>query len=280
MKLKPKTKIIISSIITLLTGASLATTFTLAWLSLNVKIDQITLIAGQAEARVEGYLFKRNYDVSGMSTIVPVVNQTPDLVARQLSSTHEQLIFTFKDDNHEIHPYPEWDLMDLYFNEHGLNAFEIPSFFLELQVYTIVEESYIRLSIWLDLLEEEMNPDFNDFSYRYHLAENNLSNPLEYATPEHIDTLANKELTSLYDGYNPSTGIVLEENGTNYFTLEVSPQDVNFYEQYFQKSLIAEFTIDPVTFYEYLINTPNIVNTSKSFGLCLCVRFEYSLVPF
>ena len=277
MKLKTKSKILISTLITLTIGGALIASFTFAWLSLNVKVDSIKLVAGSAEARVDGYMFKRGYDVDEANQITPVVNATPNITASPVSSSQDGLIFTFDDTNGEM--YPTWDLMDLSFDEVSMNALEIPSYYLELQVFTIVEESYIALSLWLESFSGS-TPEFTNFSYRYHVVSNNLSDPIDYATPVSIDALASKPYVELYDGYNASTGILLKDNGNSYFALGVTSQNIDFYEANFYMSVIIEVSIDPLTFYNYLKETANIVNKQTTFGLRLVTEFEYSLVPF
>ena len=274
--MKNKYKLILTSIVTLIVSGALLTTFTYAWINNSKNIDQITLVAGQAEARVDGYMFKRQFsdDSSGLN---PYANSTPNKTAQQLPSTNGQLLFTFADTTGTL--FGDFDFEDLYYDENSLNALAIPSYYVELQVRTIVEQSYIRVKLWLEDYPAGQEPDFNDFGYRYYIASNNVSSPLDYATPSYVGALNNQPLTSIVDGYNPSTGISVSDNANDYMEITIPPAQSGFYDENFARSVIIEITPNPLALSWFLKETNGLVNSSQLLGCRLAVTFEYSLAP-
>lgn len=268
--MKTKFKLILTSAVTFLASASLLTTFTYAWINTNHDIDQITIVAGNAEARVSGYMFKRQNN--GLSTYV---NNTPNKIADQVSSSTNQLLFTFADTTGNL--FSNFDFEDLYFDENSLNASAIPSYFVELQIKTIVEQSFMRVRLWdVGYDVGENLPDFTDFGYRFHIVNNNPSSPIEYATPSSVQTLASKELNNL----NSAVAMPIS-NGTNdYMEITIPPEQTGFYDAHFAQSVIIEITPQPLALYAFLRESDGLVNTQQLLGSRLALTFEYSLVPF
>lgn len=272
--MKNKYKLLITSLFTLIVSASLLTTFAFAWIRNSANIDTITLVAGQAEARVNGYMFKRQNN--GLSTYV---NATPNKVAGQLPSATNELIFTFADTTGTL--FGDFDFASMYYNENSLNASVIPSYFVELQVRTIVAQSYIRITLWLeDYGVGETLPDFTDFGYRFHIASNSIAAPLEYATPTHVSTLSAKTLNSIADDFSPVNGIAISDSVNSYMQIDIPPADIEFYDTYFARSAIIEITPDPMKLFWFLRETNGLVNQEQLLGCRLNVTFEYSIVPF
>jgi hypothetical protein len=252
----------------------LLTALTFAWVLNRQNIDQITLVAGRAEARVQGYMFKRQY--TGLSTYA---NATPDLNAAQVPSSSGQLIFTFEDTAGTV--FGDLDFEDLYYDENSLNASAIPSYYVELQVRTVVEDSYIRATLWLEDYDAgETEPDFTDFAYRYHIAGNNPTTPIDYATPGNVATLNSKTLNNIEDDYNSTTGIPISDNANSYMQITIPPAQVDFYDSHFARSAIIEITPDPLALSWFLKETDGLVNNQQILGCRLAVTFEYSTVPF
>lgn len=267
--MKTKFKLILTSVITFLASASLLTTFTYAWINANHDIDQITIVAGKAEARVNGYMFKRQNN--GLSSYV---NNTPNKNAQQVSSSSDQLRFTFADTTGNL--FGDFDFEDLYYDEHSLNAMAIPSYFVELQIQTIVEQSYIRVRLWNEGYQEETTPDFTDFGYRFHIASNNPSSPIDYATPGSVSTLAAKTLNTL----NPSVAMPISDVGNDYMEISIPPAQTGFYDTHFARSVVIEITPKPLSLYAFLREHEGLINTQQLLGSRLAITFEYSLVPF
>lgn len=267
--MKTKFKLILTSVVTLVSSASLLTTFTYAWINANRDIDQIMLVAGKAEARVNGYMFKRQN--TGLSTYV---NNTPNKNAQQISSSENQLRFSFADTIGSL--FSDFDYADLYYDENSLNASAIPSYFVELQVQTIVEQSYIRVRLWDEGYDEADVPDFTDFGYRFHIASNNLTSPIEYATPSSVSLLASKSLNDL----NHSNAMSISDNATDYMQITIPPTQTAFYDTHFARSVIIEITPKPLSLFRFLQETNGLVNTQQMLGTRLLITFEYLLVPF
>lgn len=268
--MKTKFKLILTSVITFLASASLLTTFTYAWINANHDIDQIIIVAGKAEARVNGYMFKRQNN--GLSSYV---NNTPNKSAQQVSSASDQLRFTFADTAGNL--FGDFDFEDLYYDENSLNASAIPSYFVELQIQTIVEQSYIRVRLWDEGYEDdEVIPDFTDFGYRFHISSNNPSSPIDYATPGSVSTLAAQTLNTL----SPSMAMPISDGVNDYMEISIPPTQTNFYDNHFVRSIVIEITPKPLSLYTFLREHEGLVNTQQLLGLRLAITFEYSLIPF
>ena len=272
--MKTKHKLLLTSGATIFVTVGLLVGIAFAWVKLDSNVDSITLIAGKAEARVNGYMFKRQY--SGLSTFT---NSTPNKVAEQLPSATNQLIFSFADTTGNL--FSEFDFEDLYYDQNSLNASAIPSYFVELQIMATVEQSYVRISLWLEDYESgETEPDFMDFDYRYQIANNNLENPISYATPENVSVLNAKTLNSIEDDFNSSTGIPISDGVNSYLSLTIPPSQSAFYDVNFIKSAIVEITPDPLALSWFLKEHNGLVNSEQILGCRLAFSFEFSLTPF
>jgi len=272
--MKNRHKLILTSAVTLFASAGLIVGIAFAWINLSSNIDSITLVAGRAEAKVNGYMFKRQHN--GLSTFV---NPTPNKVAQQLPVSSNVLIFTFADTTGNL--FSDFDFDDLYYDENSLNASAIPSYYVELQVQTIVEQSYIRIALWLDDYEGgETEPDFSDFDYRYHIVDNNIEDPITYATPSSVSLLNSKTLNSIQDSFNPSTGISISDGVNSYMEITIPPTQLDFYSNNFAQSAIIEITPDPIALSFFLKETNELVNNEQTLGCRLAISFEFSLIPF
>ena len=268
--MKTKFKLILTSVVTLLASASLLTTFTYAWINANHDIDQITIVAGKAEARVSGYMFKRQNN--GLSSYA---NNTPNKNAQQVPSSSEQLQFTFADTTGDL--FGDFDLADLYYDENSLNAVAIPSYYVELQIQTIVEQSFMRVRLFDEGYDAgETIPDFTDFGYRFHVASNNPVSPIDYATPGSVSTLAGKTFNTL----TSATAMPISDGANDYMEITIPPAQTGFYDNHFARSVVIEITPKPLSLYAFLHEHDGLVNTQQRLGSRLAITFEYSLVPF
>lgn len=272
--MKTKHKLIIISAATIFVTTGLLVGLAFAWVSLDSNIDSIKLVAGKAEAHVDGFMFKRQY--SGLSTYT---NSTPNKVAGQLPSSTNQLVFSFADTTGNL--FGEFDFEDLYYDENSLNASAIPSYYVELQVKASVEQSYVRIALWLEEYESgETEPDFMDFDYRYLIVNNNLESPISYATPGNVSALNAKALNSIEDDFNSSTGIPISDGVNSYLSLVIPPAQSSFYDEHFVRSAVIEITPDPMALSWFLKETNGLVNSEQTIGCRLAFSFEFSLTPF
>ena len=272
--MKTKHKLIIISAASIFVTAGLLVGLAFAWVSLASNVDSITLVAGRAEAKVNGFMFKRQS--SGLSTYV---NTTPDKIAQQLPSSSNELIFTFADTTGTL--FGDFDFEDLYYDQNSLNASAIPSYYVELQVSTAVEQSYVRIALWLEAYGSgETEPDFMDFGYRYRIVNNDSANPISYATPGSVSPLSSAALHSIEDDFNPSTGIRLNDGINNYLSISIPPAQAGFYDNHFAKSAVIEITPDPLALSWFLKETNGLVNSEQTLGCRLAFSFEFSLTPF
>jgi len=273
---------------TLLIGGILLTHFSYAWINHNRYVDKIKLQTGTAQAEVSAYMFKRRYD-----DVAPYVNQTPELTATQLHENSGQLIFSFNDTTGAV--FSPLQLETLFNNEHSLNSWALPSYFVELQLSSIAPISYVRISLKvLDYLVNETVPHFTNFSYRYALISNNVNSPLSYATSStnFVTDLNTQGLTNIESGitnyqvspddqiYNSSTGRLIDEDNSGQISLSVSPENMSFYQSHFIKSVVIELTPDPLEFVSFLQNNHDIAANNLLIGKKLAFDFSYSLTEF
>ena len=278
-----------TNFITLLVSGILLSTFSFAWINNNRFVDHIELQIGEAQAQVQGYMFKRQH--SGLTTYT---NLTPELNESLIASDQGQLTFTFEDASGTF--FSDFSLADLYLNENTLNANAFPAYFVELQLFANVPLSYLKISLMLpDYVSPEIVPAFSDFSYRFMVQNNNALLPLEYATPapNGVDILSTYGLINMLSGvtnYDPTinnlgpydslNGRIIDENNSEQITLMIPAGEQGFYYNHFLKSVVVEITPDPLAFYQFIYNNPDLADNDLLFGRKLQFNFQYSLVPF
>jgi len=288
LKSKNKKRLLIANFVTLLAGGLLLAQTSYAWINTNEYINLVEIQTGDGKASVRGYIFKRLYD-----SVSTYTNQTPDLDAVRVSSSSGQILFNFDDTAGEV--FSQLNLVELYKNEHSVNAWAIPSYFVELQLSSITPLSYVKISMkLLDYAVGETIPSFTNFSYRYNVLTNNVLNSINYATssPNFVSNLNAKGLINIETGiknyqptindqiYDSVKGRVIDEMDSEMITLAVAPENELFYRENYIKSVVVELTPDPLEFITFIKNNPNIASDNILIGRKLAFDFEYSLVPF
>jgi len=287
--MRKKHWLLATNFITLLVSGILLSTFSYAWVYNNDFVDRIELQAGEAQAQVHGYMFKRQH--SGLSTYT---NLTPDLDETSLTSDQGQMTFTFEDTSGTV--FSDFSLTDLFLDENTLNANSLPSYFVELQLFANVATSYLKISMLIcDYVSPEPIPVFTDFAYRFIVQSNNSLSPIDYATPQPngVDILSTFGLINILSGvtnynpaidnlgsYNSSTGRAIDEDDSGQITMIIPAGEQGFYYNHFLKSVVVEITPDPLAFYQFISNNPNLASSDLLFGRKLRFSFIYSLVPF
>lgn len=267
--MKTKTKLIISGMSVLLLTTSIIAAQTYAWITTNRQINQLKLKAGEAEAKISGFMFKRKATGS-----VGEVDTSKILTATQTASTTGRLSYEFVDSQKILNT--NFDLGTLYENEHALIALQIPTFYVEIQVFSTLEQAYLRPSLQVLPFKDGQSVNFGDFSYRYGIYDNNVSKPLTYAAPSNYANLKAKPLKRLID--IESNNLYLNEGAqtNNQFSLVTNSSNNTFYQTNFIKSIVVELSIDPITYVKFLYDSKQIHNNSFTYAINISINLEYS----
>lgn len=264
-----KYKILISSIITLLISAIMIVSYSFAWIINTKNVSHIILHSGEGSLEIRGFLFKRTH--TGLTASVPEV---PDAVGTLIEDDEGELIFSFGD-----LPADSFLLRDYVYDEHTLNASYIPSYFLEFQAHTLVEQSFVKISIASEAyLAGETSPDFSSFIYRYHVTDNDSDDPYEYAAYEHFSVIENKAPASFAgNDFIPLT----EGTGPgNAYEVIVPLGYETVYTYYFVQSYVVQILPDPLLLTTFIRQNTDGGNTAKTVGMKFVVSIQYSAVPF
>ena len=257
------------SIIMLVVSAFLLTQFTFAWLNMTKSTGPIIFETTEGKIELRGYLFKQDQD----NGTVEKVGELPDLEAVQVSSNAIELGFEFA-------PLHEDDLslFDFVHDEFSLNTLKVPTYYIELQAFTLIQVSYVQLEISsVAYGSGETAPAFTNYEFRYHVADNNLANGLEYATPTNVATISNKNANIL----SSSPTIFTDGAGAgNGYEIIVTPGNDGFYQTYFAKSFMVNLNPDMLALYNHIKTNTNEGTTSQLVGTKYMLSLNYSAVPF
>lgn len=274
--MKLRNKILTSTLFILGVSAIMLTGFSYAWINSNNNIAEINLHSGDADAKINGFLFKRQTNQNDNTSIF--LNNEPDITATQVSSGNGELSFTFNDDSGTV--FSTLNALSLYHDENSISALAMPGYYVEIQLFTIVDTSYMSASLSYANLSTPV--DFSLFTYRYISVENNPALPLSYAAPSIINTLAGKPLNPLFQteaSQSETIALTDETNGNEYFTNEVATADQSFYKTHFCRSIIIEVMPDPVALITYFKNNPSVSYDDFSIGSSFDLSIGFSLNP-
>lgn len=265
-----KKKLIFINLTTLLISASLLVNFTYAWIISNKYVDSLNFQTGEGKAEIKGFLFKQDKD--------GLVQAQPDITATQVDSGTGTLYFRFIDSA----PTDKLNLGDLYLNEHALSTLAVPSYFVEIQVKTLIPTSYIRFNISSNAYNVgETAPDFTDFEFRYLVKSgNDQLNPVDFITP----TSPFRENTQNQNGtpFVVSTQYTLSQGASSgsIYEIESPPEYRAVYEDYFAFSLVVHVRPRPLALMNYITNSTNKGESIATVGMKLLFDVEYSSIGF
>jgi hypothetical protein len=274
--MKLRNKILTSTLFILGVSAIMLTGFSYAWINSNNNIAEINLHSGDADAKINGFLFKRQTNQDDNTSIF--LNNEPDITATQTNSGNGELSFTFNDDSGTV--FSTLNALSLYHDENSISAQAMPGYYVEIQLFTTVETSYMSASLSYASLATAV--DFSLFTYRYTSVTNNINSPLAYAAPSIINTLASRSLNPLFQTeVSQSETITLtdEANGNAYFTNTISTADQAFYKTHFCRSIIVEVMPDPIALISYFKNNPSVSYDDFSIGFSFNLSVGFSLNP-
>ncbi|MCH3976651.1 MAG: hypothetical protein LKE36_03520 [Bacilli bacterium] len=274
--MKLRNKILTSTLFILGVSAIMLTGFSYAWINSNNNIAEINLHSGDADAKINGFLFKRQTNQDDNTSIF--LNNEPDITATQTNSGNGELSFTFNDDSGTV--FSTLNALSLYHDENSISAQAMPGYYVEIQLFTTVETSYMSAS--LSYASQATAVDFSLFTYRYTSVTNNINSPLAYAAPSIINTLASRSLNPLFQTEVSQSEIITltdEANGNAYFTNTISTADQAFYKTHFCRSIIVEVMPDPIALISYFKNNPSVSYDDFSIGFSFNLSVGFSLNP-
>lgn len=274
--MKLRNKILTSTLFILGVSAIMLTGFSYAWINSNNNIAEINLHSGDADAKINGFLFKRQTNQDDNTSIF--LNNDPDITATQTNSGNGELSFTFNDDSGTV--FSTLSALSLYHDENSISAQAMPGYYVEIQLFTTVETSYMSASLSYASLATAV--DFSLFTYRYTSVTNNINSPLAYAAPSIINTLASRSLNPLFQtevSQSETVTLTDEANGNAYFTNTISTADQAFYKTHFCRSIIVEVMPDPIALISYFKNNPSVSYDDFSIGFSFNLSVGFSLNP-
>jgi hypothetical protein len=274
--MKLRNKILTSTLFILGVSAIMLTGFSYAWINSNNNIAEINLHSGDADAKINGFLFKRQTNQDDNTSIF--LNNEPDITATQTNSGNGELSFTFNDDSGTV--FSTLNALSLYHDENSISAQAMPGYYVEIQLFTTVETSYMSASLSYASLATAV--DFSLFTYRYTSVTNNINSPLAYAAPSIINTLAGRSLNPLFQtevSQSETVTLTDEANGNAYFTNTISTADQAFYKTHFCRSIIVEVMPDPIALISYFKNNPSVSYDDFSIGFSFNLSVGFSLNP-
>ncbi|HMM00236.1 MAG TPA: hypothetical protein PKC96_02690 [Bacilli bacterium] len=274
--MKLRNKILTSTLFILGVSAIMLTGFSYAWINSNNNIAEINLHSGDADAKINGFLFKRQTNQDDNTSIF--LNNEPDITATQTNSGNGELSFTFNDDSGTV--FSTLNALSLYHDENSISAQAMPGYYVEIQLFTTVETSYMSASLSYASLATAV--DFSLFTYRYTSVTNNINSPLAYAAPSIINTLASRSLNPLFQtevSQSETVTLTDEANGNAYFTNTISTADQAFYKTHFCRSIIVEVMPDPIALISYFKNNPSVSYDDFSIGFSFNLSVGFSLNP-
>lgn len=259
------------------------TSFTYAWFITYVNLsNSITISTSDNAAKIEVY----NYDL--MKQNISFYCSTDDkLNASDTTSENGSLDVEFSSKQSSV------ELMELYYNEHGIDVFKLPTYFVEIKVLKENFNAYIKGDFTLHSSNvgfsspSSVTPD--KWVYRSLVVSNNSENLLDSAfnNDEYFNQLKNSPSKSLSEGFSlfdaSNNGIVDESNTLSENQLLIEPQpekNTATNKLYFSKSILIAISLNPTYFVQLMKSETGI--SSKNFigEMSFSLKFEISNDPF
>lgn len=263
------------SLFSVIVSAFTLTSLTMAWINTNENVDRVQIVTGEGVFEVHAGIFERKYEVDESNrALLSYVDAQPNFEAEydEANSSNEALAFNF------IHNVPVASLDSMVHSEHALNTVALPSYVFELHAHTILDLSYIRLSLNQQLFPGSPQPDFSLYTFQYLIVDNDPQDAMEYASPVKLGNLEVND-NHYFNGTTPQY-FTDGADAYNAHEIAVSPADTAFYSEYFAKSIIVLLKPDPVAFFKYL-QAQNLKGAeTKYVGINFQLYVEFSIVPF
>lgn len=266
--MKTKYKFITSLLICSVSLFSL-TQATFAWLTTNKYIDKIEFQTEKGRLNIEAMMFVQDRN---NGTVVRI-NDTPEYIAQTNTQNEIDVGYIF-DDVHEI----DFDLLNFVGDQYSLNTLKIPAYYIEFQVFTTIQLSYLQVSLnTTSYVNDEVVPNFSNYEFRHLSVYNSTATPLSYATHSSLDLLNAQVGRPL----NATPSYLTIGADANYgYELSITSDASVFYESHFLKSFIIKINPDYLAFYNYLKTQTDYGNQNKLIGTKFVVTINYSEVPF